>query len=247
MIKLTNLQKIYRTKEIETVALENVNLEVQQGEFLSIMGPSGCGKSTLLNIMGLLDLPTSGTVEINGVNTVGMSDKELAAFRNKQLGFVFQSFHLINSLNVLDNVELPLLYRKVSSSERRKLAEAVLEKVGLSHRMRHFPTQLSGGQCQRVAIARALALNPKILFFDEPTSALDPELTGEVLKVIKSLADLHIAMVIVTHEMAFAKDISHRLIFMADGLIVEEGAPEKVFASDNERTKSFLGRYGKIL
>ena len=128
MIKLTNLQKIYRTKEIETVALENVNLEVQQGEFLSIMGPSGCGKSTLLNIMGLLDLPTSGTVEINGVNTVGMSDKELAAFRNKQLGFVFQSFHLINSLNVLDNVELPLLYRKVSSSERRKLAEAVLEK-----------------------------------------------------------------------------------------------------------------------
>jgi len=147
MIKLTNLQKIYRTKEIETVALENVNLEVQQGEFLSIMGPSGCGKSTLLNIMGLLDLPTSGTVEINGVNTVGMSDKELAAFRNKQLGFVFQSFHLINSLNVLDNVELPLLYRKVSSSERRKLAEAVLEKVGLSHRMRHFPTQLSGGQC----------------------------------------------------------------------------------------------------
>lgn len=124
MIKLTNLQKIYRTKEIETVALENVNLEVQQGEFLSIMGPSGCGKSTLLNIMGLLDLPTSGTVEINGVNTVGMSDKELAAFRNKQLGFVFQSFHLINSLNVLDNVELPLLYRKVSSSERCKLAEA---------------------------------------------------------------------------------------------------------------------------
>ena len=160
MIKLTNLQKIYRTKEIETVALENVNLEVQQGEFLSIMGPSGCGKSTLLNIMGLLDLPTSGTVEISGVNTVGMSDKELAAFRNKQLGFVFQSFHLINSLNVLDNVELPLLYRKVSSSERRKLAEAVLEKVGLSHRMRHFPTQLSGGQCQRVAIARAIVCLP---------------------------------------------------------------------------------------
>ena len=169
MIKLTNLQKIYRTKEIETVALENVNLEVQQGEFLSIMGPSGCGKSTLLNIMGLLDLPTSGTVEINGVNTVGMSDKELAAFRNKQLGFVFQSFHLINSLNVLDNVELPLLYRKVSSSERRKLAEAVLEKVGLSHRMRHFPTQLSGGQCQRVAIARAIVGNPDIILADEPT------------------------------------------------------------------------------
>ena len=247
MIKLTGINKIYRTNEIETVALENVNLEVNKGEFLSIMGPSGCGKSTLLNIMGLLDAPTGGTIEIAGTKVDGMKDKELAAFRNRKLGFVFQSFHLINSLNVLDNVELPLLYRKVSAKERRRLAEEVLQKVGLSHRMRHMPTQLSGGQCQRVAIARALALNPKILFFDEPTSALDPELTGEVLKVIKSLADLHIAMVIVTHEMAFAKDISHRVIFMADGLIVEEGAPEKVFASDNERTKSFLGRYGKIL
>lgn len=187
MIKLTNLQKIYRTKEIETVALENVNLEVQQGEFLSIMGPSGCGKSTLLNIMGLLDLPTSGTVEINGVNTVGMSDKELAAFRNKQLGFVFQSFHLINSLNVLDNVELPLLYRKVSSSERRKLAEAVLEKVGLSHRMRHFPTQLSGGQCQRVAIARAIVGNPDIILADEPTGNLDSKMGIEVMDLLHQL------------------------------------------------------------
>ena len=152
MITLTSLSKIYRTNEIETVALENVNLTVDRGEFLSIMGPSGCGKSTLLNIMGLLDAPTTGTIEINGTHTEGMKDKELAAFRNKTLGFVFQSFHLINSLNVLDNVELPLLYRRVSSSERRKLAQEVLEKVGLSHRMRHFPTQLSGGQCQRVAI-----------------------------------------------------------------------------------------------
>lgn len=247
MIKLTGINKIYRTNEIETVALENVNLEVNKGEFLSIMGPSGCGKSTLLNIMGLLDAPTSGTIEIAGTKVDGMKDKELAAFRNQKLGFVFQSFHLINSLNVLDNVELPLLYRKVSAKERRHLAEEVLKKVGLSHRMRHMPTQLSGGQCQRVAIARALALKPKILFFDEPTSALDPELTGEVLKVIKSLADLHIAMVIVTHEMAFAKDISHRVIFMAGGVIVEEGTPEKVFASDNERTRNFLGRYGNLL
>mgnify|MGYP005893646331 CR=1 FL=1 len=246
MIKLTGINKIYRTNEIETVALENVNLEVNKGEFLSIMGPSGCGKSTLLNIMGLLDAPTSGTIEIAGTKVDGMKDKELAAFRNQKLGFVFQSFHLINSLNVLDNVELPLLYRKVSAKERRHLAEEVLKKVGLSHRMRHMPTQLSGGQCQRVAIARALALKPRILFFDEPTSALDPELTGEVLKVIRSLADLHIAMVIVTHEMAFARDISHRVVFMAGGVIVEEGTPEEVFSSDNERTQSFLGRYGTI-
>ena len=144
MITLTSLSKIYRTNEIETVALENVNLKVDRGEFLSIMGPSGCGKSTLLNIMGLLDAPTAGTIEINGTHTEGMKDKELAAFRNKTLGFVFQSFHLINSLNVLDNVELPLLYRRIGSSERRKLAQEVLEKVGLTHRMRHFPTQLSG-------------------------------------------------------------------------------------------------------
>ena len=147
MITLTSLSKIYRTNEIETVALENVNLTVNRGEFLSIMGPSGCGKSTLLNIMGLLDAPTTGTIEINGTHTEGMKDKELAAFRNKTLGFVFQSFHLINSLNVLDNVELPLLYRRVSSSEPRNLAHEVHEKVGLSQRMRQFPTQLSGDQC----------------------------------------------------------------------------------------------------
>ena len=160
MITLTSLSKIYHTDEIETVALENVNLTVERGEFLSIMGPSGCGKSTLLNIMGLLDAPTTGTIEINGTHTEGMKDKQLAAFRNKTLGFVFQSFHLINSLNVMDNVELPLLYRRISNSERKRLAKEVLEKVGLSHRMNHFPTQLSGGQCQRVAIARAIVGNP---------------------------------------------------------------------------------------
>ena len=176
MIKLTGINKIYRTEEIETQALENVNLEVQKGEFLSIMGPSGCGKSTLLNIMGLLDSPTSGTIEINGTSTENMNDKELAAFRNKTLGFVFQSFHLINSLNVIDNVELPLLYRKMSSSERTALAKAVLERVGLSHRMKHMPTQLSGGQCQRVAIARAIVGNPEIILADEPTGNLDSKM-----------------------------------------------------------------------
>ncbi|MCC2237102.1 ABC transporter ATP-binding protein, partial [Bacteroides hominis] len=187
MITLTSLSKIYRTNEIETVALENVNLTVDRGEFLSIMGPSGCGKSTLLNIMGLLDAPTTGTIEINGTHTEGMKDKELAAFRNKTLGFVFQSFHLINSLNVLDNVELPLLYRRMGSSERRKLAQEVLEKVGLTHRMRHFPTQLSGGQCQRVAIARAIIGNPEIILADEPTGNLDSKMGAEVMELLHRL------------------------------------------------------------
>ena len=187
MITLTSLSKVYRTNEIETVALENVNLTVDRGEFLSIMGPSGCGKSTLLNIMGLLDTPTTGTIEINGTRTEGMKDKELAAFRNKTLGFVFQSFHLINSLNVLDNVELPLLYRHVNSSERKRLAQEVLEKVGLSHRMRHFPTQLSGGQCQRVAVARAIIGNPEIILADEPTGNLDSKMGAEVMELLHRL------------------------------------------------------------
>ena len=184
MITLTSLSKIYRTDEIETVALENVNLTVDRGEFLSIMGPSGCGKSTLLNIMGLLDAPTTGTVEINGTHTEGMKDKQLAAFRNKTLGFVFQSFHLINSLNVMDNVELPLLYRRIGSGERKRLAKEVLEKVGLSHRMNHFPTQLSGGQCQRVAIARAIIGHPEIILADEPTGNLDSKMGAEVMEPV---------------------------------------------------------------
>ncbi|CAK7066472.1 ABC transporter ATP-binding protein [Parabacteroides sp. APC149_11_2_Y6] len=221
MITLTNLEKIYRTKEIETVALENVNLTVQKGEFLSIMGPSGCGKSTLLNIMGLLDAPTSGTVEINGVNTVNMNDKELAAFRNKQLGFVFQSFHLINSLNVLDNVELPLLYRKVSAKERREAAVAVLEKVGLSHRMRHFPTQLSGGQCQRVAIARAIVGNPEIILADEPTGNLDSKMGIEVMELLHKLnKEDGRTIVMVTHNEAQAQQTSRTIRFF-DGRQVQ--------------------------
>ncbi len=173
MIKLTGINKIYRTNEIETQALENVNLTVDKGEFLSIMGPSGCGKSTLLNIIGLLDTPTSGSIELAGTTVDGMKDKELAAFRNRKLGFVFQSFHLINSLNVIDNVQLPLLYRNISAKERRELAEEVLRKVGMTHRMRHMPNQLSGGQCQRVAIARAIIGNPEIILADEPTGNLD--------------------------------------------------------------------------
>jgi putative ABC transport system ATP-binding protein len=214
MIKLTELNKIYRTDEIETVALENVNLEVQKGEFLSIMGPSGCGKSTLLNIMGLLDAPTSGTIEINGTQTIKMKDKELAQFRNQKLGFVFQSFHLINSLNVIDNVELPLLYRKVASSERRKRAEEVLEKVGLSHRMRHFPTQLSGGQCQRVAIARAIIGNPDIILADEPTGNLDSKMGAEVMDILHKLnKEDGRTIVMVTHDERQAKQTARTIRF----------------------------------
>lgn len=214
MIKLTSLNKIYRTKEIETLALENVNLEIENGEFLSIMGPSGCGKSTLLNIIGLLDSPTSGIVEINGKQIISMKDKELAAFRNHQLGFVFQSFHLINSLNVIDNVELPLLYRKVSSSERKKLVYEVLEKVGLTHRMHHFPTQLSGGQCQRVAIARAIIGNPQIILADEPTGNLDSTMGAEVLEILHRLnKDDGRTIVMVTHNEEQALQTSRTIRF----------------------------------
>ena len=217
IIKLTGINKIYRTEEIDTQALENVNLEVKQGEFLSIMGPSGCGKSTLLNIMGLLDSPTSGTIEINGVRTDTMSDKELAAFRNKTLGFVFQSFHLINSLNVIDNVELPLLYRKMSSSERTALAKKVLERVALSHRMKHMPTQLSGGQCQRVAIARAIVGNPEIILADEPTGNLDSKMGAEVMDLLHKLnKEDGRTIVMVTHNEEQAKQ-TERTVRFFDG------------------------------
>lgn len=217
MITLNSLSKIYRTDEIETVALENVNLTVERGEFLSIMGPSGCGKSTLLNIMGLLDTPTMGMVEINGIRTEGMKDKELAVFRNKTLGFVFQSFHLINSLNVMDNVELPLLYRRVGSSERKRLAQEVLEKVGLSHRMRHFPTQLSGGQCQRVAIARAIIGNPEIILADEPTGNLDSKMGAEVMELLHRLnKEDGRTIVMVTHNEEQAKQTSRTIRFLTD-------------------------------
>ena len=219
MIKLTGINKIYRTNEIETVALENVNLEVNKGEFLSIMGPSGCGKSTLLNIMGLLDAPTGGTIEIAGIKVDGRKDRELAAFRNRKLGFVFQSFHLINSLNVLDNVELPLLYRKVSAKERRRLAEEVLQKVGLSHRMRHMPTQLSGGQCQRVAIARAIIGNPEIILADEPTGNLDSKNGAEVMNLLTELNKEGTTIIMVTHSQHDAS-FAHRTVHLFDGSVV---------------------------
>lgn len=221
IIKLQNINKIYRTDEIETVALENVNLEVEKGEFLSIMGPSGCGKSTLLNIIGLLDTPTDGTVSINDLDTSKLSDKQLAQFRNKTLGFVFQSFHLINSLNVLDNVMLPLLYRSMSDKERKEAAKLMLERVGLSHRAYHYPAQLSGGQCQRVAIARAIVGNPEIILADEPTGNLDSKMGSEIMEL---LHELNVkdgrTIVMVTHNEAQAKETS-RIVRFFDGRQVE--------------------------
>lgn len=181
------------------------------------MGPSGCGKSTLLNIMGLLDAPTSGIIQVAGVKVEGMKDKELAAFRNRNLGFVFQSFHLINSLNVLDNVELPLLYRDVSAKERRRLAEEVLLKVGLSHRMHHMPSQLSGGQCQRVAIARAIVGNPEIVLADEPTGNLDSRMGAEIMEILHKLnQEDGRTIVMVTHNEEQAKQTS-RIVRFFDG------------------------------
>ena len=221
MIKLMEINKVYRTKEIETQALENVNITIEKGEFLSIMGPSGCGKSTLLNIIGLLDSPSSGKIEINGQQATNLGDKQLAAFRNRNLGFVFQSFHLINSLSVIDNVSLPLLYRKTSSSERKKSAEAVLERVGLSHRMRHFPTQLSGGQCQRVAIARAIIGNPEIILADEPTGNLDSKMGIEVMEILHRLnKEDNRTIVMVTHNEAQAQQ-TNRTIRFFDGRQVQ--------------------------
>lgn len=221
MIKLTGINKIYRTNEIETLALENVNLDVVKGEFVSIMGPSGCGKSTLLNIMGLLDAPSSGKIEINGTSVESMKDKELAAFRNKTLGFVFQSFHLINSLNVIDNVELPLLYRKMAAKERTRLAKEVLDRVGLNHRMRHMPTQLSGGQCQRVAIARAIVGNPEIILADEPTGNLDSKMGAEVMELLHKLnKEDGRTIVMVTHNEEQAKQTSRTIRFF-DGRQVQ--------------------------
>lgn len=218
IIKLTGIDKIYRTKEIETQALENVNLEVGKGEFLSIMGPSGCGKSTLLNIIGLLDIPTNGSIEINSkLIDAKMSDKALAKFRNETLGFVFQSFHLIPSLNVIDNVQLPLIYRGVSHKESVERAKAVLERVGLSHRLHHMPSQLSGGQCQRVAIARAIIGQPEIILTDEPTGNLDSKMGAEVMDILHELNQQDgCTIVMVTHNEEQARQTS-RIARFFDG------------------------------
>ncbi len=220
MLHLSNIEKIYRTDTVETLALNNISLEVAKGEFLSIMGPSGCGKSTLLNIMGLLDEPTAGQVSIDNQVISGFSDKALSLFRNQKIGFIFQSYHLINDLPVLDNVELPLLYRKISAGERRKLASAALEKVGLANRMKHYPSQLSGGQKQRVAIARAIVGRPNLILADEPTGNLDSAMGHEIMEILEQLNTTDgTTIVMVTHDEGMAKR-THRLVRLFDGALV---------------------------
>lgn len=220
MIVLENVNKVFYTDEIETHALENINLTIKVGEFVSIMGPSGCGKSTMLNIMGLLDTPTSGSVTIDGVRVDRMSDRDMACMRNLKLGFIFQSFHLIPSLNVLDNVLLPMLYRKGSSRMTdRKRALDIIERVGLSHRLKHFPSQLSGGQCQRVAIARALIGEPKVILADEPTGNLDSKMGEEIMEILANLNREGVTIVMVTHDEDIANETG-RIIRLFDGKLV---------------------------
>ena len=221
MIRLQNIEKVYRTDTIQTLALNSINLEVEKGEFLSIMGPSGCGKSTLLNIMGLLDMPSKGSIKIDELQTNNLSDKQLASFRNKKLGFIFQSYHLINDLQVLDNVELPLLYRDTNAKERKRLATEALEKVGLSNRIKHFPSQLSGGQRQRVAIARAIVGRPEIILADEPTGNLDSAMGNEIMDILLQLnRDEGTTIVMVTHDETMAHK-THRLVRLFDGSQVQ--------------------------
>ncbi len=217
VLELKNITRTFRAGMVETVALDSISLSVKQGEFVSIMGPSGCGKSTLLNIMGALDRPTEGQVVVEGVDVFSLSAKEQARFRNQHLGFIFQSFHLIPSLTVYENVEMPLLYGKAPKAERRRRIEEMLEKVGLTHRMHHFPNQISGGQCQRAAIARALVCNPGLILADEPTGNLDSKMGSEIMDILKGMnaQDGH-TIVMVTHNEEQAK-LSHRIVRMIDG------------------------------
>ena len=219
MITLENINKTFYTSEVETRALEDINLTVEKGEFVAIMGPSGCGKSTMLNIMGLLDKPTSGWVIID-VRADSLYDRDMARIRNQKLGFIFQSFHLIPSLNVLDNVLLPMLYRRGSSaSANRKRALELIEKVGLTHRLKHFPSQLSGGQCQRVAIARALIGQPKVILADEPTGNLDSKMGAEIMDLLVQLNREGTTIVMVTHDERLAEETG-RIIRLFDGKLV---------------------------
>jgi putative ABC transport system ATP-binding protein len=220
-IRLEEVEKVYRTDRIETVALSNVNLEVGEGELVAIMGPSGCGKSTLLNLMGLLDAPSRGRVSLDGRETSALSDRERSRYRNREIGFVFQTFHLIPELSVRDNVEIPMLYRRASAFERKKAALAALDRVGLSSRVQHYPSQLSGGQQQRVAIARAIVGRPRLLLADEPTGNLDSQMGDEIMGIIEGLnRDDMSTVVMVTHDARLAAK-AHRTVRLFDGRQVQ--------------------------
>lgn len=221
MIKITNLEKYYRTEEVETVALNKLSFEVNEGEFIAVMGPSGCGKSTLLNIVGLLDDPDGGSFLFNGEEVAGYNERQRANLRKHNIGFVFQSFNLIDELTVFENVELPLIYTKVNAADRKKRVEEVLDKMQIMHRRNHFPQQLSGGQQQRVAVARAVVNNPKLILADEPTGNLDSSNGNEVMQMLTDLNEQGTTVIMVTHSEHDAK-YSHRIIRMLDGQTVTE-------------------------
>ena len=249
LLEMKNINKKFDDLEV----IKDISLSVKEGEILSIIGPSGSGKSTLLRCATMLEKVNSGEIIYMGEKAVRMEQGapvyvsgEQAKQIHSYFGLVFQNFNLFPHYSVMENLtDAPIHIQKRNKEEVYREAKALLAKMGLEDKADAYPCQLSGGQCQRVAIARALALNPKILFFDEPTSALDPELTGEVLKVIRSLADLDITMVIVTHEMAFARDISDRIIFMDEGVVALEGTPSEVFSSEHERMNEFLGKFNQ--
>ena len=221
MIKVTNLSKVFRTEEIETVALNGVSFEIKESEFVAIMGPSGCGKSTLMNVLGLLDSPTGGSYELLGTEVSGLKEKERTNFRKGQIGFVFQSFNLIDELNVYDNIELPLRYLNISANERRQRVTDIMKRMGISHRAKHYPQQLSGGQQQRVAIARALVANPKLILADEPTGNLDSKNGREVMTLLTELNAEGTTIIMVTHSPKDAA-VAQRTINLFDGQIVSD-------------------------
>jgi putative ABC transport system ATP-binding protein len=221
MIKTNDLTKIFRTEEVETTALNKVTLHVKEGEYVAVMGPSGCGKSTLLNILGLLDNPTSGSYIFNGTEVANLRERDRTIFRKGNIGFVFQSFNLIDELNVYENVELPLIYLKMKTSERKKRVEDVLERMKIGHRAKHFPQQLSGGQQQRVAIARAVVANPKLILADEPTGNLDSKNGIEVINLLTELNKEGTTIIMVTHSDRDA-GYAHRIVNLFDGQVVTE-------------------------
>lgn len=221
MIKIQNLSKTFRTEDVETKALNEIAFEVQQGEFITIMGASGCGKSTLLNIVGLLDNVSSGSYKLLGQEIKGLSESERSKIRKQNIGFVFQNFNLIDELSVYDNIELPLIYNNVSASERKKKVEAIAERLGISHRLKHYPQQLSGGQQQRVAVARALVTDPKIILADEPTGNLDSKNGNEVMELLTDLHANGATILMVTHS-DYDASFSQKTIFMKDGMVLSE-------------------------